>query len=158
MDNWMKLNDKEYDEIWTKVYETFSFKPSIYKRNWPSFKEPSPFITFDISDNYDDNILDEWYEIASKVIKECTDVEEYIYALDWQHESYLYNPHIERPGDRRNIEPFPDGDYYLFLPKDISWGILTHPWEETICIFGKDMLDRFLKYNPRMLRKKKRQG
>ncbi len=158
VDNWIKLNGIEYNGIWDRFYEIFNFNPSIYKRNWPSFKEPSPFITYDISNNYDDSVLDEWYEISLKVMKECTGEEEFIYALDWQHESYLFNPHLDKPIGRWTIEPFPDGDYYIFLPKDFRWGILTHPWEETICIFGKDLLDSFLKYNPKMIQTVKRHG
>ncbi|WP_246426664.1 DUF2716 domain-containing protein [Paenibacillus rhizosphaerae] len=28
----------------------------------------------------------------------------------------------------------PDGDYHFFFARDFSWGILGHPWEETITI------------------------
>ncbi|MGG7177178.1 DUF2716 domain-containing protein [Clostridium paraputrificum] len=64
MNNWIKINDIEYSKIWDGVYKHFSFKPSIYKKDWPSFKEPSPSITFDISKNYEDSIIDEWYEVV----------------------------------------------------------------------------------------------
>lgn len=61
--------------------------------------------------------------------------EEFIYALDWQYELFLLIIPLINQWDRWTIKPFPDGDYYIFLPKDFRWGILTHPWEETICIF-----------------------
>jgi len=42
------------------------------------------------------------------------------------------------------------------LSKNFRCGILTHPWEETICILGKDLLDNFFKCNPKMLKNVKR--
>ena len=157
MESWIELDDIEYRKVWDKFYSYFNFKPSIYRRDWPSFKEPSPFITYDISMNYKDDIIDEWYDTAKKVLKECTSKNEFIYALDWQHKSYLYNPHNES-AERWYVAPIPDGDYYMFLQQDFRWGILTHPWEETICIFGKDLIDNLLKHSPKMLQIIKRQG
>ena len=54
--------------------------------------------------------------------------------------------------------PIPDGEYYIFLSRDMRWGILTHPWEETICILGKDLIGSFERYSSKMLQTKKRYG
>lgn len=47
MNNWIELSSLEDKEVWDKIYNEFDFKPSI--SNFPSFKVPSPFITYDIS-------------------------------------------------------------------------------------------------------------
>jgi hypothetical protein len=156
MDNWIELNDNEYSEVWNRVCKSFNFRPSVHKKDWPSFQEPAPFITYDISkiSKYEDCIVNEWNEIALRVMKECTDEDELIYILDWSHQFYLFNPH----SSKTKIWCYPDGDYYIFLPKDFRWGILTHPWEKTICIFGEELLSCFRKYKPKMLQAVKRQG
>ena len=157
-DYWINLNDSEYKEMWDRFYKKFNFNPSTDRKDFPSFKEPSPFITYDISNNYEVSTIDEWYKIVLKVLKECTGKEEFIYALDWQHDSFLYNPHFQNEEDSWVIEPFPNGDYYIFIPNDMRWGILTQPWEETICIYGKDLIDSFSRHNPKMLQTIKRYG
>jgi len=37
---------------------------------------------------------------------------------------------------------FPDGDYYAFLRHDFSMGTFGHPWERTLCVFGKALIER----------------
>ncbi|MGO4500574.1 DUF2716 domain-containing protein [Paenibacillus sp. 2RAB27] len=34
---------------------------------------------------------------------------EYLYALDWQHESFLYNPYLEKDPESGTISFYPDG-------------------------------------------------
>nr|WP_281288493.1 DUF2716 domain-containing protein [Saccharibacillus brassicae] len=47
--------------------------------------------------------------------KSCLEPHEYLYALDWQHESFYYSPYLQEKFPR--ISFYPDGDYYLFLKK-----------------------------------------
>ena len=97
MKNWMKFTDKESDQIWDRVYSDFEFSPSI--SIFPSFKVPSPFVTYDISHYFGEsiylNVYDDLEEKALLVFKENTAANEYIMVLDWQHECYWVNPHIE---------------------------------------------------------------
>ncbi|MFX3640069.1 MAG: DUF2716 domain-containing protein [Candidatus Pristimantibacillus sp.] len=56
-------------------------------------------------------------------------------------------------GDNGNwiISIYPDGDYHFFIARDFSWGILGHPWEKTITIYGEKLISYLLKDEPRML-------
>jgi Protein of unknown function (DUF2716) len=36
--------------------------------------------------------------------------------------------------------PFPNGDYYIFLTEDLTQGTFGHPWEQTFCVFGRDLV------------------
>ena len=78
----------------------------------------------------------------------------HMYALDWQHSGFRYNPriatlkrsmfiHDERyeNGGYNAFFPgfYPDGDYYFFISKDFLWGYLTHPWLRKAWIFGKQL-------------------
>ncbi|MBG9945073.1 DUF2716 domain-containing protein [Brevibacillus formosus] len=142
MENWIPLTGEQYRLVWDKFYKDFNFKPSIYSSDWPSFHLPIPFVTFDITEYTDDDI-DDLEEKCITNFSAVTRSDEYIYALDWQHESYLYNSHLKNGNASRRIGFFPDGDYYFFLNKDFKWGYLGHPWEQTISILGEELIHQF---------------
>ncbi|MDQ0194585.1 DUF2716 domain-containing protein [Paenibacillus wynnii] len=100
MNNWISLQDDEYRIVWNNFYKHFSFKPSIYPK-------------------------------------------------DWQHESFYYSPYLQDVSPR--ISFYPDGDYYLFLKTDFSFGYLGHPWEHSITIFGEELIQQFIKHKPKIL-------
>ncbi|MGE8207626.1 DUF2716 domain-containing protein [Heyndrickxia sp. NPDC080065] len=160
MKNWVTFSYKEYNQIWDRIYTDFKFNPSISK--FPSFKVPHPFITYDISDYFgESDAYDDLEEKALLVFKENTLFDEYILALDWQHECYWVNPHLKFERDEFGewtIPIFPDGDYYFFIQKDFKWGYLGHPWERSITIFGKEIIEAFGKHKPNMFHKILRQG
>lgn len=35
---------------------------------------------------------------------------------------------------------YPDGDYYLYLTADLRLGTFGHPWEDSLCVFGDELL------------------
>ncbi|UJF35521.1 DUF2716 domain-containing protein [Paenibacillus hexagrammi] len=148
MNNWISLRDDEYRRVWDKFYKDFSFKPSIDPQNWPSFTINLPYVTFELTKNYNNEDIDELEEIYKAALRSCLEPEEYIYALDWQHESFLYSPYLQ--DTIPSISFYPDGDYYLFLRKDFSFGFLGHPWEHSITIFGEELIKKLLIHKPRI--------
>ena len=175
MENWIPFSHQEYDQIWDRIYRDFKFKPST--SIFPSFQVPHPFITYDISDYLRDSIdldaydtledsadLDAYDDLEKQALdafKEVTSVDEYILALDWQHESYWVNLRLEFKIDEFGewtIPIFPNGDYYFFIQKDFKWGYLGHPWEKSITIFGEELINAFDEHKPRMFRKILRQS
>jgi hypothetical protein len=73
-----------------------------------------------------------------------------VYALDWQHTSYRLRPHA-LGSTRWPLSPFGDGDYYIYLGEDLSFGTFGHPWEDSICVFGEPLLDRLTEPLDRVL-------
>lgn len=131
---------------------------------FPSFQVPHPFITYDISEFFGESIdLDAYDNLEEKALnafKESILDDEYILALDWQHECYWVNPHLELDRDEWeewNIPIFPNGDYSFFIQKEFKFGYLGHPWERTITIFGTEFINAFNKHKPRRFRKVLRQ-
>lgn len=147
MEGWTPLTEVEYDAVWDRFYDHFAFRPSVSAADWPSIREPTPSITFRFS--YDDAREDETYEswVLTR-LRESTDPDSSIYALDWQHESFWFNPHQANDFE---IPPFPDGDYYIFLTQDFSAGLFGHPWEQTICVFGDCFIDAARENLPKLL-------
>ena len=163
MKNWLKLSNLEYEKVWNKIYDELNFEPSI--SDFPSFTVPIPFITYDVSpyfgESEDLDAYDDLEEKALLVFLENSSKDEYIYALDWQHECYWINPNLDfqkNEFDEWTVPIFPNGDYYFFIHKDFQWGYLGHPWERTITVFGKELIKGFEKHPPRMFQKILRQG
>lgn len=163
MENWLELSEAEYEKVWNKMCEVLNFKPST--SNFPSFEVPTPFITYDISIYFEHSnelgAYDDLEEKALLVFKENTSRDDYLYALDWQHECYWINPGLEFEKDEFDelkVPVFPNGDYYFFIHKDFEWGYLGHPWEKTITIFGEGLITGFEKHQPKMFQKILRQG
>ncbi|GIN84779.1 hypothetical protein J6TS2_11650 [Heyndrickxia sporothermodurans] len=167
INNWIELTHDEEKNVWSKILNDFQFSPSISK--FPSFILPGAFITYNISTylNWPGDL--EEYEMIYKdleekslfAFQELTDPDEYFYALDWQHPCYWVNPYLEFPRDDFNewtIPIFPDGDYYFFIQKEFNWGFLGHPWEESITIFGSELIEVFEKNCPKMFNTVLRQG
>ncbi|MCO0600445.1 DUF2716 domain-containing protein [Peribacillus butanolivorans] len=167
MGNWIELSTLEYKEVWDRIYDAFKFEPGM--SDFPSFEVPNPFITYDVSkylnvsvdlDTYDE-IYNDLEEKSLIVFQELTQKNEYMYALDWQHPGYWINPRLEFPKsefDEWTVPIFPNGDYYFFIHKNFEWGLLGHPWERTITIFGKELIKVFEKHQPKMFQKILRQG
>lgn len=145
------ISDKKlYDEIWDKVYEKFCFKPST----------DTNINTFDFNIPCQCYKLNKYWEVKQeKVISKIfqTVGDEDIYALDWQHEAYVFKPSEYIYGlekeyvDNENKKHFfpgyyPDGDYHFFISKNFSYGLLGNPWKNEIYVFGDCLLKEFKKY------------
>lgn len=158
MSAWTILNEKEYNHVWNKFEIFFNFSPSVNKENWPVFLEPAPFITYDISQYYDkglqSKIIIDFYNKMRKSFQGSTRKGDKLYALDWQHRSYIFDPFssFDYKNEENWLVPIiPDGDYYIFLAEDFSFGVLGQPWEHTICVFGEKLISVITKNKPTLL-------
>jgi hypothetical protein len=151
MDAWELFEESEYKKVWDRFYDQFAFKPSVYRRDFPAIKEPSPSITYEFDypietetiDDLDNKTLSAFLSIVSPGDALC--------VLDWHHDCYWFRPHI--PFREWEIPVLPNGDYYIFLAKDFSYGIFGHPWERTICVWGKELLSEFERNKPILFNK-----
>ncbi|MBI4836657.1 MAG: DUF2716 domain-containing protein [Candidatus Abawacabacteria bacterium] len=158
---WKSL-DKEigglsHKDVWESFNEMFEFNPSIYSEDWPSIIEPKPSITYDISTAYyngNENYLVLEKDLSVKTLvafRECLFREDKLYVLNWEHPSYLFYPYGSfdfTNSEEWLIPVFPNGDYYIFLAEDFSFGLFGHPWEQSICVFGTKLISAFEKYKP----------
>ncbi len=156
---WRKFKEPEYDDIWNLFYRAFDFNPSIKPSlNNPTFKEPTPSITFSFQYDIESDILDEFHELMLGFMKSCAKTDEEVLLLDWQHEGYAYAPHLYDPKIHPSINFFPDGDYAIALSRDWDWGILGHPWEQSICFFGSNLIELVVLNLPKLFDKMIRQN
>ncbi|WP_424644844.1 DUF2716 domain-containing protein [Embleya sp. AB8] len=135
----MLFDDPEHDDVRDRFEERFTFKPGISV--FPGVVEPPESITWHlaaITDDPDDSTLEELQAVIKRGLRACTSPGEVVYALDWQHQGYRFDPHrVGGPGrPRRPGSAYPDGDYHLYVTRDVRLGTFGHPWEDSLCVFG----------------------
>ncbi len=121
---------------------------------WPGFREPPPFITFQFDYGFNDNDIDEFYTLMNSHLIRASGKEEWLFALDWQHDCYAYSPEQllkHGPSFPMYTGLFPDGDYAITLASDARFGTLGHPWEQSICVFGEELVPLLVQERPRLL-------
>ena len=136
--NFQKEGDREeYDCIWDAVFERFDFIPSSYP-GVKAFKLDMPHRVFQLPKYV-------WNEEQEALVGCLLDsaIQEEIYALDYNHLAYAYVPGetIQGFGPGEEFPTYyPNGDYYFFVAKDLSFGWLGHPWQKKLILFGERML------------------
>ena len=146
--NWAKLSKKKYDEVWDRFYSDFDFKPSI--NSWPSVESKLPTLKLDIREifreNYPNPYLVRFCELGQELLIDISKPNKRLYALDWQHECYEFDPKLGM-SESELFTPslVPDGDYYIFLSKDFSNVWFGHPWEQAITLIGEDVVNNGLR-------------
>lgn len=123
------LTEEEYDYIWNYIYKNLNFNPSVKKSVVP-FEINKHHTIYDISRVKDDEI-DNLEVLIPQAFLSCIQKNEFIYALDWQHSGFKYNPRKKLPRDNEKIlwvedsryfgggynayfpSFYPDGDYYF---------------------------------------------
>ncbi|MDR0916311.1 MAG: DUF2716 domain-containing protein [Oscillospiraceae bacterium] len=168
---WVLINDEEEKAVWDSVEKVTGFVPRTTGREYKAFAFDVPLPEgevkaadiYDISTSriYTNNA--EINDMIREMLKVCVGDEPYMYALDWNHSSFRYNPRItekiEYPvwidgksgsGDGYNVyfpTFYPNGDYYFFIARDFSWGYLGHPWLKRIYVYGQKLRGLIRKYS-----------
>jgi hypothetical protein len=166
MKDWTKISNVDKDKIWDRFYNDFSFRPSVYKHDWPSIKTDKTILKFDIKnlwgDSYSDIIYTDFIQKAIDAFIEITNPDDSIIALDWQHECFYIDPRQLTPDIMTDDETsipiisfIPDGDYYIFITKDFENIWFGHPWEKSITIIGDRLMKAFNNHRPLLLTNEK---
>jgi hypothetical protein len=160
--SWRELGAAGHDRVWGRFERQLHFRPGMEPPDWPGIREPEPSLTWDISGAYvldDDrcaNALVDLRLCTLQALRACTRPGEELYAAAWQHACYAVNPH-GGPGavdvSCWPVPVFPDGVYTLFLAADGRFGLFGHPWEMTVCVFGRELLDAYAEDPPWLFRK-----
>ncbi|MGW4206731.1 DUF2716 domain-containing protein [Lentzea sp. NPDC004789] len=149
--------------VWDEFERKFAFTP-YYRPAGPAIDEPPGSVTVDLSPIFDAGGSAEFDTGAKQVdqlvlesFQRVFDDTTRLLVLDWQHASYWFRPHAIADATRwppSPVTPFPNGDYYIFLTADMSQGTFGHPWEQTLCVFGNDLVDDLVPTLPFPIRRR----
>jgi hypothetical protein len=143
----LQLNEEQYRDIWVWVDENMSFRPHCRKGHdffpWKPFEIPVRHVVYGF-ENMKKEHADVMDDLIDQAFLNVTKEGQRIYALDWQHDGYLYDPrqfrkepHYWFPGY------YPDGDYYFHIDEYLQFGYLSHPWRQEVWIFGDALIEEF---------------
>jgi hypothetical protein len=149
--------------LWDEFERKFGFTPDFRARR-PAIDEPPGSVTVDLSPIFDAS-GNAGFETGAKQVDRLVlesfqrvfDDTTRLLVLDWQHSSYWFRPHAIADATHwppSPVTPFPDGDYYIFLTEDMSQGTFGHPWEQTLCVFGNDLVDDLVPTLPFPIRRR----
>lgn len=140
-----------YKRIWDKIYSDYSFYPSVDGQgNW--LEPDGVFKKFRLEMLWDEN----QEAIVNTIL--CDVIGEEMYALDWKHDCFLFNPNERIPygyqyfdSERKcNVyfpEYYPDGDYHFFVSKDWHFGLYGHPWRKELIVVGEKLISAIKNYS-----------
>lgn len=139
------IADKDlYQKIWDKIFSEYSFYPSADShRKW--LKPGGVFQKFLLT-----TLWDERQEAIVNTIL-CEVIGEEMYALDWQHDCFLFDPNERIPtgyayfDNERNCSVYfpayyPNGDYHFFVSKNWAFGLYGHPWRKELIVVGEELI------------------
>ncbi len=166
----MLLTDEMYNQIWDWVEAELKFRPYYLDRKAADaqgilpFQIRQPHAVYGLEDMEDEQ-AESMNALVLGALQAVTPEGGLLYALDWQHSGFLFDP--RKPEDMQSIyveDPryygggyhayfpgfYPDGDYYFFIDQNLSFGYLSHPWREEIWIFGEALVEQFEAIYPKL--------
>ena len=86
------LGDEECRQIWDRIDEALQFRPSV-RANIP-FQLPEPWVVHDLAYFPVDQQYEDFESAVVQALAGCLGEDGWIYALDWQHSGFRYDPRL----------------------------------------------------------------
>ncbi|MFD4674119.1 DUF2716 domain-containing protein [Lentzea sp. NPDC058450] len=146
-DAWRELSDEDERRLWDEFDRRFRFRPGMDPERWPAIAAPPGAVVLDLAEIHHPDRFESGSRRVNELVltsfQRIFDERTALVALDWQHPGYRFWPHRHSgvfTWPESPFSPFPDGDYYLFLTEDMSQGTFGHPWEQTLTVWGDDLV------------------
>lgn len=150
---WNPVEESQDDNLWTRFCEHFSFRPGMKPDSWPSIREPVPAITWDISSPlslYDLNytafqtVEYNYRRLIGAGFRSSVKPGQVVFGMSWHHQTYVADPRqkdLTDKVDQWQVWVLPLGNYEILLSEDFTLGVFCHPWEQSLCVFGRPLLE-----------------
>ncbi len=143
-DVWREI---DYDVAWAPFDQRFAFSANFHEREHPAIRLSDDCLVLDLGDVFAN---DGPRFAAAETAINASGLRAFVWlagdeeltALDWQHPAYRYSPALQSLTDAAAAVPvFPNGDYFAHMTQDLWWGTFGHPWQQTLTIWGVDMIE-----------------
>lgn len=144
------LTQEENDEIWARVIGELQFCSFATVRGEKWMDIPVEHKVYHLPEYR--CWSEEQEKIVNSIFKQITDGN--LYALDWQHDSFLYSPHEDIGyfcnyyDEDRNCqvyfpEYYPNGDFHFFMDENRRFGMFGNPFNHELIVYGDELIKRF---------------
>jgi len=149
---WQPLSREEEEGAWARFRAAFDFPWGIYPG-----REPTPSITYAIGHAFDRDLThryaleDDLNRKTRAAFQRCIRPGEKMYALDWQHQCFWFDPHVSFDADdvgAWGVPVLPDGDFYVFLPDDCRFCLYGDCINHTLAVYGHALIEAFASDQP----------
>jgi len=149
---WQPLSRAEEEGAWARFQATFDFPWGIHPG-----REPTPSITYAIGHAFERDLPsrsaleDDLNRKTRTAFQRCLRPGEKMYALDWQHPCFWFDPHASFDADDRRawaVPVLPDGDFYVFLPDDCRFCLYGDCINHTLAVYGYALIEAFAPDQP----------
>ena len=136
-----------YSSLWDKIHQDYAFSAQNEKWLCPD----TDYAVY--------RFRSYWNEQQEATVNQilCRAVGGEMYALDWQHDCFTFDPNENIPTGFRYYDSerdvnvyfptyYPDGDYCFFIAKDWSAGLFGHPWRKELIVTGKRLIAEIEKH------------
>jgi hypothetical protein len=130
------VGEVEYADLLDRFTRKFTFRPSVH--TFPALAEPENSVTW--AEHL--GAADEIQAIVRRGLAACTAPGELVFWADPHHLGSAADlRRVDGPGQPRWREPVAgDGDYAINTTFDLRFGTFAHPWEDSLCVWGADLL------------------
>ena len=123
-----------------RINAELQFQPSIRVNTLP-FRLSEPYLVLDLACAAQEQVEKLLAEVPG-ALAACLGEDDWIYALDWHHSYFRYDPRLPITEHGHWVEDerymgggydawfpdfYPDGDYYFFVQRDLRWGLAGPP-------------------------------
>ena len=140
------LTADENNEIWSRVIGELGFNSRGLRDGVAWLDIPIPHKVYVLPARCWDEKRE---KIVNEIFKGLTDGD--IYALDWQHDCFLFSPHedityfynyydAERDVQVYFPEYYPNGDYHFFMDVNRRFGMFGNPLNQQMIVFGEELI------------------
>lgn len=139
MNNWQILN--EDNTSWDFIYENLKFNPySKEEKIISKLKKTTISLRKYFNELEDEQFYEKFNNAALETLKSMVNKNESIIALNWQHDSFSFNPNLNFELDEFGdwlVPIFPNGDYTFFLTNNFENIIFCNGIDLEISFFGE---------------------
>ena len=174
---WSKLGNRHqlmWDELERFVQEIGASAEILEAYQGAAFPVPTPSVRYDIGsalyvsqpvDGTLDSalspgeqrpdfqrLIDDFYGRALGALRSLTEPDDLVFALDYEHDGYLFWPHKAVAGEPWPLRvPGPEAFDSFYAPPDYTWGFYVS-WT-SVEVFGQPLLEAFDRHKPEILTK-----